>query len=773
MHESLGLKMFVGVVAGTAVSAGAYSHVSAEEAPEQSGDVVTSPQPYDAPTDEATATEQPPSNEQEPEVTSPATSVLFNSGLQVVVTSGDSVEVTQQLMTEDTTGYVAATEIEPIFTDLPFEQQVIIPRQEVINTEQPAVAVIETEVLSNNPSQAPISITTNAASHIEIGADGAISIDVTATPDSTQSTVTVTDSSVAHNSEQTVQAQPSIAVAPSEQQTVSAETTPPLSNYSVYTATMQAAPEPVTVTNLKDVSVYESGGLLKRSAAYQEKMSWLKQNTTTYVTPAAYNAFVANGINTSLSSEDIFGPELPHTKLSDVQCYTMHWMAGDVTDPKLAAEAMLNRDVKANVQLMTMPDGTPYLITGAIDDKAFHAGAANNWCVGNEIAGEDLLDFTPQQTLSNIMITVLLHRQYGMPLVRDIATIEAQPINMYGDFVPIPRSQPDDFVGPIGHLEVEDAHKLDPTVMYVNYVYEQAVILNQQLNESQQQGTVLQPPQAEDNTEAPINELARVPQQTAAGQLSISQLLQQPILTQQQADLLARAEQHGFVADVYTPNYELPTPPIQPTPLPDTPEQQNGVNISAHLSAAAISYEVRDPVIALQTSSQSKQNGGTLNYEQAFGPALTEGDVYLYLRNAGATHQEAVILTAISARETGLRPGAVGDLKVKDGAFLPSYGLFQIRDLKDGNPQRDPAANLDPQKAAVNALAMLRQNGAGPWESQLPFEVTVQSVFEAIRLPNRTINDRIAFDERMRAIAISVLQTGSRLSPLFEGGEPM
>ncbi|RGC65004.1 hypothetical protein C5N14_30910 [Micromonospora sp. MW-13] len=77
--------------------------------------------------------------------------------------------------------------------------------------------------------------------------------------------------------------------------------------------------------------------------------------------------------------------------------------------------------------------------------------------------------------------------------------------------------------------------------------------------------------------------------------------------------------------------------------------------------------------------------------------------VYAYARQAGFDPAAAVIMAAIAAGESGLNPGAVGDVSLQDATWGPSVGLTQIRTLKadtgtgrtrDITRLRDPLANL-------------------------------------------------------------------------------
>lgn len=709
----------------------------------------------------------------------PSQVVEFSNGLTIVSPSGSgnvhsatetSFVSTAQAVQAVAPQQTATNTAEATFVNVPFQQSEvayeapgILPQNNTQNgqSQQSLVYADSAPNIYVPADETPIQITTNAAAVVSIDSTG-IKVEVTGNPQTTN---------LPSNNPQVSAEQPaSNSTSPSIPENASAS--PEIlsaSSYREYLGTMQASSSPQDVVNLQSVSVYDGDGLLRRSAAYESKMTWLNENTPQYVTPAAYAAFTDNGIDKSLAGENIFAPELPGTKLSSLECYTMHWTAGITDDPKRAAEMMLARERTANVQLMTMQDGVPYLITETLDTKAFHAGAANNTCVGNEIVGNDLLDFTPQQTLSNIFLTVYLHREFGMPLFRDIDKIEGQPRNQYGDYTPLDYG--DDLSGPIGHVEVPDSHKLDPTVMYVNFVYEQAVLLNNMLD-GQSTTTETLPEHPMQSTGNTIQTLSYINDNTTPtlGGLSIAYLLSQPVLTADQAELVDRSEASGFTApQTAIPTNSGGTTVNQPVAPPASPETVT-TNAQALLSPQAQNYIPVPAAIALERSKNSRMNGGDLSFEEAYGQPLAVTDIYIYLRSAGANHTEALTLTAVAMRETGLRPASVGDLTAHDGVVMPSYGLFQIRDLGDGNEQRNPEANLNPMLAAQNAYAIYLQSGLKPWESTLPAELTEDAVYEAVRLPNRDLpaSDRQRVNERARVIARQVITEVNAIQPSVE-----
>lgn len=202
------------------------------------------------------------------------------------------------------------------------------------------------------------------------------------------------------------------------------------------------------------------------------------------------------------------------------------------------------------------------------------------------------------------------------------------------------------------------------------------------------------------------------------------------------------------------------TPPETTTPTPETTqpstEQEKLAAVEPFLSDAAKNYKVVDPMTAFVKSKNARMNGGNLSSEEAYGPQISPVDTYAYLRAEGGTESEALLFTAISMRESDSRPASVGDVKPseKTGQILPSNGLYMIRHLDD-SPERDPASNLNPVIASRNAIVIKRASGYGPWEVKEPATFTVETLYEAIRLPNRDFDPdmRAAVDKRCHRIA--------------------
>lgn len=98
---------------------------------------------------------------------------------------------------------------------------------------------------------------------------------------------------------------------------------------------------------------------------------------------------------------------------------------------------------------------------------------------------------------------------------------------------------------------------------------------------------------------------------------------------------------------------------------------------------------------------------------------LTPSYVFRLARGAGLSRPRAVIATAIAMAESGLDPGAEGDVALADATWGPSLGLWQIRSVRaqTGTGRARDAQHLrDP---AFNAVAMdvISNHGAdfSPW----------------------------------------------------------
>src|SRR4051812_4551976 len=60
----------------------------------------------------------------------------------------------------------------------------------------------------------------------------------------------------------------------------------------------------------------------------------------------------------------------------------------------------------------------------------------------------------------------------------------------------------------------------------------------------------------------------------------------------------------------------------------------------------------------------------------------TPSDVYADLVARGFTPAQAVTMTAIAGAESGYDDANLGDVRLEDNTWGPSYGLYQIRTLK-------------------------------------------------------------------------------------------
>lgn len=169
------------------------------------------------------------------------------------------------------------------------------------------------------------------------------------------------------------------------------------------------------------------------------------------------------------------------------------------------------------------------------------------------------------------------------------------------------------------------------------------------------------------------------------------------------------------------------------------------------------------PEQAFERSSKSVMYGGPLNFDQALGPVIPLDDMFTLLEYFGMNQVDAGVISAFSTRETGRHEDAAGDLGDHPEEGLqpenkPSYGPAQMMDLHNGDPLRDPASNLSPIQAIRNAAEMYGIAGGDPWEVVPPKVLTEESLFQAIRLPDRDLGDkREAFDASMRVIARDVM----------------
>jgi len=60
----------------------------------------------------------------------------------------------------------------------------------------------------------------------------------------------------------------------------------------------------------------------------------------------------------------------------------------------------------------------------------------------------------------------------------------------------------------------------------------------------------------------------------------------------------------------------------------------------------------------------------------------TPGQVYATLTQAGFSPPQATVMTAIAGAESGYDPANLGDVRLEDSTWGPSFGLFQVRTSK-------------------------------------------------------------------------------------------
>lgn len=100
----------------------------------------------------------------------------------------------------------------------------------------------------------------------------------------------------------------------------------------------------------------------------------------------------------------------------------------------------------------------------------------------------------------------------------------------------------------------------------------------------------------------------------------------------------------------------------------------------------------------------------------------TPGEVFAQLRAAGFSILGAVTETAIAGAESGFDDAAVGDTKLEDATWGPSYGLYQIRTTKKatgtGGP-RDISALAGDDAAQAKAAYSISREGTDftPWSA--------------------------------------------------------
>ncbi|GAA4699768.1 hypothetical protein [Phytohabitans rumicis] len=98
----------------------------------------------------------------------------------------------------------------------------------------------------------------------------------------------------------------------------------------------------------------------------------------------------------------------------------------------------------------------------------------------------------------------------------------------------------------------------------------------------------------------------------------------------------------------------------------------------------------------------------------------TPAEVYRALLGAGFPPQAAVTMTAIAGGESGWDDAAVGDTRLQNATWGPSYGVFQVRTLKSETGKgtaRDIMELTGDLGAQARAAWEISQHGADftPW----------------------------------------------------------
>jgi hypothetical protein len=89
-------------------------------------------------------------------------------------------------------------------------------------------------------------------------------------------------------------------------------------------------------------------------------------------------------------------------------------------------------------------------------------------------------------------------------------------------------------------------------------------------------------------------------------------------------------------------------------------------------------------------------------------------EVLAVLRQAGFTPDQAITMAAISGAESGWDDANVGDVALQDQTWGPSFGLFQVRTLKDATNSggiRDLAALSGDDLAQAKAAYAISKGG--------------------------------------------------------------
>lgn len=240
------------------------------------------------------------------------------------------------------------------------------------------------------------------------------------------------------------------------------------------------------------------------------------------------------------------------------------------------------------------------------------------------------------------------------------------------------------------------------------------------------------------------------------------------VMTRAQYELMQRAamaqtgsDSASNVRGLLMPQQSIATPTeLRLVPSPENPGS-NPLNRESVTKVDAI--EAITPILSDEIKSyepRTPDQAEQLSIKKDYGPAIEPSDVYFSIRAFGGTIEEAALFSGLTGRESGWRPGAVGDM---NSDFF-SYGLSQIRDFNEGIPQRDASYNLDPFYSLLHTWEMYQEHGSGdrglkPWRSTLPRSLTVDGLHEAIRLPSDNLSPsrRQAVDAQTRKIAERVM----------------
>lgn len=702
------------------------------------------------------------------------------------IVSGDAVFITT-FATPDELSY------QPVISEQAFPQTTPI---------SPA-STLQGAATDQATTQRPVTVQTNAPAIVSVGSDGAVNVQIIgeASQASTQPLPTEPNTP-------TPDIPASVPVpetSPTPQTTPQPETNPASTTTesvgTAYVDYLAAHPSPAIPDSILEVKEQtdaiknSSEKIAARTEAYKGYTDWLM--SVVEPTAEGYEAFKQSGVN--ITATDVFSDERPvnEGKTITPTCTVTHLMAGNPGSVEQFAQQM-----KWNVQFAAFHDGVIYQTTPYANTLAYHAAGVNSRCIGIENAGFDVLDLTPQQVESNIYFELWLSEKFGFNLTRDVEAIEASPVDGSGDFMPDKHAL--DATTVYGHADVDDVYndhptgKIDPPTFFMNAFYEKLDAFRTSLLTGRTQRLTVGTGTAQ-FMQSYVGGTAETLQSVGAGVSAptlqeartsyLQALMSTPVLTQEQLALRNDATAAGMSAPgSYIPS-SYPTPTTTPSkapspspatdpasgeqaPAPDIQDVPDG--IVALLSQSTLNDTAITPEQAYANSANARMNGGTLDADAAFGPVIPDKDVYAILRGDDRTVVEAGVMTAISMRETALHEDAVGDLGDKPEAgfnddVMASFGPFQVRYVGTEDPLRDPQRNLRTITAILDASQIYEIEGSDPWEVIMPGALTEDSIFEAIRLPERDLGDkRASFDIRMRQIDKQIFAMVQTEEPLVQ-----